>query len=67
MQVVALTEQEWNQVLSVLGDGPWRVVNPLLMKIGGQLREQKEILGRVPGQVAVAPQGDGASKEAGHE
>lgn len=67
MQVVALTQEEWNQVLTVLGDAPWRVANPLLMKIGGQLREQAAILNRPPGQVAGAPQGDGASKEVGHE
>ena len=38
---VDLTEAEWNAVLSMIAMGPWREANPVLMKIGEQLREQK--------------------------
>lgn len=41
MPTVDLTEQEWNQVMGVLGEAPWRISNPLLMRIGGQLRQQQ--------------------------
>lgn len=37
---VDLTEQEWQQVLGILSTAPWRDANPLLMKIGEQMRAQ---------------------------
>ena len=40
MPTVDLTEQEWNQVMGILGEVPWRISNPLLMRIGGQLKQQ---------------------------
>ena len=40
MARVDLTDQEWQQVMTLLADGPWRVSNPLLMKIGAQLQAQ---------------------------
>jgi ABC-type dipeptide/oligopeptide/nickel transport system ATPase component len=40
MSTVDLSEQEWGQVMSIISDAPWKVANPLLMKIGEQLREQ---------------------------
>jgi hypothetical protein len=33
---VTLSATEWNQVLAVLGEGPFRVVAPLITKIHGQ-------------------------------
>ena len=33
---VRLTAAEWNQVLSVLSDGPFRIVAPLIQKIRDQ-------------------------------
>ncbi len=33
---VTLNAAEWNQVLAVLGEGPFRVVAPLITKIHGQ-------------------------------
>ncbi len=33
---VTLSAAEWNQVLAVLGEGPFRVVAPLITKIHGQ-------------------------------
>jgi hypothetical protein len=43
---VALTAQEWTQVMAILSTAPWRDANPLLMKIGEQLQRQ------MPGAVA---------------
>jgi hypothetical protein len=40
---VELSRDEWQQVLTVLGntrDFPWSTTNPLLMKIGTQLQQQ---------------------------
>jgi hypothetical protein len=42
MQHVYLEPQEWTQVMGVLSEAPWRIANPLLMKIGEQLRVQQE-------------------------
>ena len=41
MPAVNLTDQEWQQVLTLISEAPWRIANPLLMKIGNQLREQQ--------------------------
>jgi len=38
MSMVDLTDQEWGQVMGLLSEAPWKVANPLLMKIGEQLR-----------------------------
>lgn len=38
MSAVDLSEQEWGQVMSLLAEAPWKHSNPLLMKIGEQLR-----------------------------
>lgn len=40
MPTVELNEQDWQQVMAVLGDAPWKIAHPLLMKIGGQLQRQ---------------------------
>ena len=40
MPTVDLSEQEWQQVLAIIANAPWNVANPLLMKLGNQLREQ---------------------------
>jgi hypothetical protein len=40
MMQVDLDHHEWQQVLGLISEGPWRVANPLLMKIGEQLRLQ---------------------------
>lgn len=37
---VNLDQPEWNQLLAVLAQAPWNVANPLIMKIGEQLRAQ---------------------------
>jgi hypothetical protein len=38
MSAVDLNDQEWGQVMSILSDAPWKIANPLLMRIGEQLR-----------------------------
>ena len=40
MPMVDLSDSEWAQVMGLLSTAPWRDANPLLMKIGNQLREQ---------------------------
>jgi hypothetical protein len=37
---VALTASEWNQVLAVLAEGPFKVVMPLITKINEQAMRQ---------------------------
>lgn len=63
MNSVVLTEQEWQQVMNLIALAPWRDANPLLMKIGNQLRMQTEQNQQQPS----APQtGNGPSKEVRH-
>ena len=43
MPVVNLDANEWGQVMAILSTAPWRDANPLLMKIGEQLRLQHQV------------------------
>jgi len=38
---ITLTADEWNQVLDILGDGPFKRANPLIQKIIQQARAQQ--------------------------
>ena len=38
---ITLTADEWNQVLDILGDGPFKRVSPLIQKIVQQARSQQ--------------------------
>lgn len=40
-RVIRLDIEEWQRVLAILAQGPWATVNPLIMKIGEQLRMQE--------------------------
>jgi hypothetical protein len=40
MPIVELDDQEWQQVMAIIATASWRDANPLLMKIGNQLRQQ---------------------------
>ena len=45
---VDMTDQEWAQVMFVLANAEgkgitWGMVNPLLMKLGGQLKGKQEV------------------------
>lgn len=57
---VRLETQEWNQLLQILSQAPWNVANPLIMKIGEQLRAQQ------PGD-AVAPAGQSHRPNSGEK
>lgn len=35
--------EEWQRVLGILAQAPWSAANPLIMKIGDQLRAQAEM------------------------
>jgi hypothetical protein len=44
MSSVELTDQEWQQVITIIGTKcTWAEANPLLMKIGGQLNAQHPV------------------------
>jgi hypothetical protein len=56
-RMVRLELEEWQRVLGVLAQAPWATANPLIMKIGEQLRMQEP--------AAPAPaKGNGAAVEA---
>jgi hypothetical protein len=40
-RMVRLDLEEWQRVLGVLAQGQWATVNPLILKIGEQLRMQE--------------------------
>jgi hypothetical protein len=54
-RVVRLDIEEWQRVLGVLAQAPWATANPLIMKIGEQLRMQEP---------AAPSKGNGAAVEA---
>lgn len=39
---IELEREEWDRVMAILAQAPWNVANPLLMKIGEQLRRQQD-------------------------
>jgi hypothetical protein len=41
MPTVHLDDEEWQRVLTIIAGAPWNIANPLLMKIGEQLRHQQ--------------------------
>lgn len=55
---VQLDMEEWQRVLAVLAQAPWSTVNPIIMKIGEQLRAQA---GRDSAGVQGDRRGDGAT------
>lgn len=61
MPSIELSDGEWGQVMQLISEGPWRVANPLLMKIGDQLRVQHQPIINRP------VKGDGVDMEEGHE
>jgi hypothetical protein len=54
---VHLDLEEWQRVLGVLATAPWATANPLIMKIGEQLRMQEPA-------PEVRARGNGADEEA---
>lgn len=57
MLLVKLEQEDWNRVLAVLSQGPWNIVNPLIMAIGEQLRYQ------ATAGAAVTPRPNGPDAE----
>jgi hypothetical protein len=41
MSTVRLDDEEWQKVMAIISSAPWHTANPLLMKIGEQLRHQQ--------------------------
>lgn len=58
MPTVELNDAEWQQILNLLGDVPWKIAHPLLMRIGGQLNAQSR-----PPLNQTAPPGGGVQME----
>jgi hypothetical protein len=56
-RMVRLDLDEWQRVLGVLAQAPWATANPLIMKIGEQLRMQE------PPPEGVRSRGNGADAE----
>lgn len=40
MTQIHLEDNEWQQVIQILSTAPWNIANPLLLKIGNQIRAQ---------------------------
>jgi len=43
MPTVELDTEEWQKVIGCIAQAPWNVANPLLMKIGEQLRLSESV------------------------
>ena len=43
MVKVELDAEEWQRVMAIIANAPWSTANPLLMKIGEQLRRQPPV------------------------
>lgn len=41
MPAVELNDDEWQKVLNMIACAPWKDANPLLLRIGDQLRAQQ--------------------------
>lgn len=41
MPAIELSDAEWQAVVGIIATAPWRDANPLLLKIGEQLRRQE--------------------------
>lgn len=59
--LIDLSENEWGQVMAGISLLAWREANPLLMKIGEQMRAQNVQL------MQPARPGNGPDKEVRHE
>ena len=57
---VRLDFEEWQRVLGVLATAPWSTANPLIMKIGDQLRQGAELAAR---REEAARRGNGVDTE----
>jgi hypothetical protein len=53
---VRLDADEWQRVLQILATASWQAANPLIMKIGEQLRAHGEMAAKREG--AIRPNGE---------
>jgi hypothetical protein len=53
--------EEWQRVLGILAQAPWSTANPLIMKIGEQLRAVAETAAK---REEAARRGNGVDEEA---
>jgi hypothetical protein len=68
MPSIELEDQEWGQVMAIISTAPWRDANPLLMKIGEQLRLQHTVAAAPPPTLGSSPdRNSNSGKEARHE
>jgi hypothetical protein len=58
---VDMDVEEWQRVLGILAQAPWATANPLIMKIGEQLRAGAEMAAK---REEAARRGNGADAEA---
>jgi hypothetical protein len=64
-QTVVLETEEWQQIMGLMAEAPWRIANPLLMKVGEQLRvQQPNNNQQTNSQDMPAAQGDPTSSRA---
>lgn len=61
---VELDQPEWNSLLAILAQAPWNVANPLIMRIGEQLRAQAGQIGE--GHVVNPSQADHRGNSGDH-
>jgi hypothetical protein len=59
-RMVRLDLEEWQRILAVLSTAPWATANPLIMKIGEQLRMQEPA-------PEVRARGNGADEPVAHD
>lgn len=52
---ITLTPEEWDRVLDVLGDGRFKVVNTLIVKILEQAKQQQQQTEPAPPQPRLQP------------
>lgn len=64
MSVVDLSDAEWGEVMAIISEAPWRRANPLLMKIGEQLRVQHQPPGAQHAHGQRIDLNNGGNKEA---
>ena len=65
MPSVNLSDADWGQVMAIIGEAPWKIAHPLMMKIGEQLRQQAQQ--PVPPTPPPGIRLDSNGKEVSHE
>jgi len=61
-RTVRLDAEEWQRVLGIIAQAPWGVANPLIMRIGEQLRLQEPAPAKGNGAAVEAAPLEGRSE-----